>query len=164
MNTAYLLLGSNLEDRENMIRKALERLAAKVGPIQQFSSIYESEPWGFKAKNSFLNQVVQVETVLDAADLLDKILEIENGLGRRRELNSEGYASRTIDIDILFYNDEIIRGERLNIPHPHISERMFTLLPLCELNGSLIHPVFNKSLEDLRAECPDRNQVVIFSS
>jgi len=159
-----LLLGSNLDNRENMIRQAVEEIAAKVGTICQSSSVYESEPWGFKAEKSFLNQVVKVETGLGAVELLDKILQIEERLGRRRELNTEGYFSRTIDIDILFYNDEIIQGDRLQIPHPHIPQRMFTLLPLCELNGSLIHPVYNKSLEDLRAECPDRNLVVIFNS
>jgi len=164
MNNVYLLLGSNLDNRENMIRQAVEEIAAKVGTICQSSSVYESEPWGFKAEKSFLNQVVKVETGLGAVELLDKILEIEERLGRRRELNTEGYFSRTIDIDILFYNDEIIQGDRLQIPHPHIPQRMFTLLPLCELNGSLIHPVYNKSLEDLRAECPDRNLVVIFNS
>jgi len=164
MNNVYLLLGSNLDNRENMIRQAVEEIAAKVGTICQSSSVYESEPWGFKAEKSFLNQVVKVETGLGAVELLDKILEIEERLGRRRELNTEGYFSRTIDIDILFYNDEIIQGDRLHIPHPHIPLRMFTLLPLCELNGSLIHPVYNKSLEDLRAECPDRNLVVIFNS
>ena len=164
MNIVYLLLGSNLEDRESMIRKALEEVASKIGAVRQSSSVYESEPWGFKAEKSFLNQVVKVETGLGAVELLDKILEIEERLGRRRELNTEGYFSRTIDIDILFYNDEIIQGDRLQIPHPHIPQRMFTLLPLCELNGSLIHPVYNKSLEDLRAECPDRNLVVIFNS
>jgi 2-amino-4-hydroxy-6-hydroxymethyldihydropteridine diphosphokinase len=164
MNNVYLLLGSNLDNRENMIRQAVEEIAAKVGTICQSSSVYESEPWGFKAEKSFLNQVVKVETGLGAVELLDKILQIEERLGRRRELNTEGYFSRTIDIDILFYNDEIIQGDRLQIPHPHIPQRMFTLLPLCELNGSLIHPVYNKSLEDLRAECPDRNLVVIFNS
>jgi 2-amino-4-hydroxy-6-hydroxymethyldihydropteridine diphosphokinase len=164
MNNVYLLLGSNLDNRENMIRQAVEEIAAKVGTICQSSSVYESEPWGFKAEKSFLNQVVKVETGLGAVELLDKILQIEERLGRRRELNTEGYFSRTIDIDILFYNDEIIQGDRLQIPHPHSPQRMFTLLPLCELNGSLIHPEYNKSLEDLRAECPDRNLVVIFNS
>jgi 2-amino-4-hydroxy-6-hydroxymethyldihydropteridine diphosphokinase len=164
MNTVYLLLGSNLEDRAKMIRRASGELAEKIGLIRQSSSVYESEPWGFEAKNSFLNQVVKLETGLDPVELLDKILEIEHALGRRRESNHMTYASRIIDIDILFYNDEIIQGERLNIPHPNISQRMFTLVPLCELNGSLIHPVFNKSLADLKSECPDRNQVVIFNS
>jgi 2-amino-4-hydroxy-6-hydroxymethyldihydropteridine diphosphokinase len=84
-------------------------------------------------------------------------------MGRKRNGNSRGYSSRTIDIDILFYNNDVIRDERLNIPHPRISERMFTLVPLCELNGSFIHPVLQKTLHDLMAECTDRNTVVPFT-
>lgn len=164
MNIVYLLLGSNLENREAMLRKAAQGINAGIGTIVQSSSVYESEPWGFSARGNFLNQVVKVETTLNASDLLEAILEIERGMGRMRGGGAGAYTSRTIDIDILFYNDEIIHAENLKIPHPLIPERMFTLKPMCELDGALIHPVFKKSLQVLMAECPDRNEVVLFSS
>ena len=165
MNTAYLLLGSNLQDREKMIQQAIVAISGRIGPVTRSSSIYQSEPWGFEAENSFLNQVILIETVLSPEELLDEILGIEKELGRERILlKQDGYESRLIDIDILFYNNEIIRGDRLNIPHPHISQRMFTLIPLCELNGGFIHPLLNKSMEVLKSECTDQNYVVIFNS
>jgi len=164
MNTAYLLLGSNLEDRKSRIRQAIVEIGERIGDVRQSSSLYESEPWGFHSECNFLNQVIKVETVLSPRSLLGKILDIEQEMGRKRTGNTRGYSSRTIDIDILFFNDEVIRDERLHIPHPRISERMFTLVPLCELNASFIHPVFQKTLQDLLAECTDRNTVVPFTS
>jgi 2-amino-4-hydroxy-6-hydroxymethyldihydropteridine diphosphokinase len=159
MNKAYLLLGSNLEDRSEMIQKALVLIAERIGTILQSSSVYESDPWGFRSENRFLNQVVVVETELLPGEILAGILQIETGLGRTRQSRNAGYSSRVIDIDILFYNDEIIREAQLDIPHPRIQERMFALVPLCELNASFVHPVYQKTLHDLKSECIDRNAV-----
>ena len=160
MNRVYLLLGSNLDDRAGMLDKARRALESVIGPIISSSSIYESEPWGFKASEKFLNQVVVIETLLSPSDLLSMILQIEESMGRKRFGNS--YQSRTIDIDILFYNDRVISEPELKIPHPRIEERKFTLMPLSELNDGMIHPAFNKSIGQLLDECLDDADVDIY--
>lgn len=158
MNFAYLLLGSNMNNRCALLQRAREELAMAIGKISKESSVYESEPWGFHSEKFFLNQVVRIETELRPIELLAEILKIENKLGRNRTVN-EGYSSRKIDIDILFYNDEIISEEKLTIPHPKIPDRMFTLLPLFEIDRSMIHPVSGKSVSDLIKECKDKLSV-----
>jgi len=163
MNTVYLLLGSNLSDRMDSLRKAKEGISSEIGRISKVSSIYESEPWGFFAENSFLNQVVKVETILNAGQVLETILKIETDLGRERKVNGS-YVSRIIDIDILFYNDEIINEDKLTVPHPKIAERMFTLLPLSEINQYYIHPGLHKTIQELVAECNDNLQVYLYPS
>jgi 2-amino-4-hydroxy-6-hydroxymethyldihydropteridine diphosphokinase len=157
MKKAYLLLGGNLENRESLIGRAREAISRKVGKIIHQSSVYETEPWGFFSSDHFLNQVVVVETAEQPSSLLELILEIEIELGRTRDFN--GYESRLIDIDILFYEEEVISHNDLTIPHPRIQERMFTLKPLQEVNGSFIHPVLKKTIHQLVDECPDKLKV-----
>jgi 2-amino-4-hydroxy-6-hydroxymethyldihydropteridine diphosphokinase len=164
MNTTYLLLGSNLGDRQEMIRRAVEGINDRIGKVTGSSSVYESEPWGFKAEGNFLNQVVKVDTGLSPHELLEAILQLELKLGRKRDVSFDEYTSRSIDIDILFYNQDIISDHDLNIPHPRISERMFTLLPLCELNSSMVHPVHQRTLQELLALCTDPNEVFLYQS
>lgn len=154
MNFAYLLLGSNLDDRSALLQMAKEAIASNIGKITRTSSVYESEPWGFQSENHFLNQVIMIETTYRPSRILEEILTIETKLGRYRK-DDQGYTSRSIDIDILFYNDEIITGDKLTIPHPKIPERMFVLLPLGEIDQSIIHPGSRKSISDLIRECPD---------
>jgi 2-amino-4-hydroxy-6-hydroxymethyldihydropteridine diphosphokinase len=161
MNVVYLLLGSNLDDRSAMLDKARREISSKIGTITRESSIYESEPWGFLADQPFLNQVIRIETALTPALILSEILKIEIKLGRKREGNQR-YNSRLIDIDILFFNDEIISEENLTIPHPGIPERMFTLLPMQELAGSYIHPGSLKSIGELINECSDPLSVYLY--
>lgn len=161
LNNVYLLLGGNLDDREAMLRKAKEEVSLRIGPVQQESYIYESEPWGFETDQRFLNQVVQVVSPLKPNEILDEILDIENGLGRARD-NAKGYKSRSIDIDILFYNDEIIREGDLTIPHPRIAERMFTLVPLAQMDRDFIHPGCRKTIGELVAECQDPLSVYFY--
>ena len=158
MNFAYLLLGSNLDNRSTALQRAKEEISSAIGMITRESSVYESEPWGFKSEQKFLNQVVMIETDSKPLEVLSRILEIEIKLGRFRS-GGQGYTSRLIDIDILFYNDEIITEDKLTIPHPKIPERMFTLLPLSELGRSMIHPGARKSISDLMKECPDKLSV-----
>lgn len=158
MNFAYLLLGSNVDDRFVTLQRAKGEISSVIGKITRESSVYESEPWGFQSENKFLNQVVGIETDCKPMEILSRILEIEIKLGRSR-IADQGYASRSIDIDILFYNDEIITEDKLSIPHPKIPERMFTLLPLSELDRSMIHPGARKSISDLMKECPDKLSV-----
>lgn len=154
MNVVFLLLGSNLSDRLAMLESARSAIAVRIGKIIRESAIYESEPWGFNSEQQFLNQVIKIETRMNPSDILKEIFRIETELGRKRGENDQ-YTSRTIDIDILFFNNEIIREEKLTIPHPKIQERMFTLIPLSEIDGRMIHPESGKSIGKLVAECTD---------
>jgi len=157
MNTVFLLLGSNLLDRMLMLNQAQEQIQMFIGEIKIKSSIYESAPWGFEAQSSFLNQILIVETDLKPMGILERIKSIEKEMGRVK--TSESYESRTIDIDILFYNEEIIAFPELIIPHPQIHKRRFTLVPLAEIAPEFIHPVFNKSINDLLINCSDDSVV-----
>jgi 2-amino-4-hydroxy-6-hydroxymethyldihydropteridine diphosphokinase len=161
MNIVYLLLGSNLDNRAASLQEARNLVSSLIGNILHVSAIYESEAWGFSSENQFLNQVVKIETSLDAHAVMEVNQLIEKSLGRVRN-PGEGYASRIIDIDILFYNSEIIREENLEIPHPKIQERMFTLIPLSELDGAFIHPSLKKSVNDLLGECDDQLAVNLY--
>lgn len=163
MNFAYLLLGGNIGDRKAVIAKAIEMIHSSCGEIIKESSLYESAPWGFEANNQFINQVILVETSLSAEDLLENILNIELLLGRTRN-NSANYSSRIIDIDILFYNEEIINVKNLKVPHPLLQERRFTLEPLNEIAQKMMHPVLNKSVAELLIDCKDNSIVTKYTS
>jgi 2-amino-4-hydroxy-6-hydroxymethyldihydropteridine diphosphokinase len=158
MNRAYLLIGGNIGNRIKNIEEAVIGISLQIGEIITQSSLYESEPWGFEHAQNFINQVLQIETSLDANSLLETVLKIEKELGRTRSDNS-GYQGRTIDIDILFFNDEIINSDNLIIPHPHLHKRMFTLLPLAEMSENMIHPTLNKSIKELIIDCTDEVKV-----
>ncbi len=159
-NDVYLLLGSNRGGRQKMLNKALDLIKLEVGEIKECSSIYETEPWGFSSEEMFLNQVVLLKTELSPFDLLKKNQEIEKKIGRTKIRNN--YESRLIDIDILFYNDEIIETVDLIIPHKQLHKRMFALMPLYELNKYLIHPKIKKSISELKSECEDLLNVKVF--
>ncbi|MCX6258920.1 MAG: 2-amino-4-hydroxy-6-hydroxymethyldihydropteridine diphosphokinase [Bacteroidia bacterium] len=161
MTETVLILGANLGDRLKNLSDALSLLGVRAGTIVRLSSVYESEPWGFETDNWFFNQAVVMETELQPLDLLSKIYEIEALLGRKRE--SEGYTSRTIDIDILFYGNEIFNCPELTIPHKKIHERMFVLRPICEIIPGFIHPTLGKSIRSLLDECRDKSQVRVFN-
>ncbi|MES2418954.1 MAG: 2-amino-4-hydroxy-6-hydroxymethyldihydropteridine diphosphokinase [Bacteroidota bacterium] len=144
---AYLLLGSNLGNREKLIAEALNLIAADVGQIVIKSSIYETAAWGRTDQPSFLNIAVAIDTILNPKQLLKKILAIEKLLGRIRH---EKWGSRVIDIDIILYGNEIIDfGVMLKIPHPEMQHRKFVLQPLAEIAPSLIHPILNKSIMEM---------------
>ena len=157
MNQIYLLTGGNLGDRYSLLERAKKIIVEKIGEIIKESSIYETMPWGFNSEQNFLNQVFNVSTDLSPKEILNKCFEIEKELGRVRQ--SEQYSSRTIDIDILFYNDEIIHEQELIIPHERLHKRRFTLEPLVEIAPDLIHPVIKKSLSDILKECNDTSEV-----
>jgi 2-amino-4-hydroxy-6-hydroxymethyldihydropteridine diphosphokinase len=151
MQIAYLLTGSNQGDRRKFISDALQRME-RLGIIKAKSALYETAAWGKTDQAAFLNQAIALEVSLTPQDLLQQILAIEKELGRIRE---EKYGPRTIDIDILFFGNEIVEEVNLVIPHPQISFRRFALQCLNDIAPSLIHPQSGKSIATLLRECSD---------
>lgn len=162
MPDIYLILGSNLGDRMKNLRKATELISENVGEIIKKSSVYETEPWGFNHRLNFLNQVLKVITSLKPEEVLKVILKTEKLSGRKR--NSNIYEARVIDIDILFYNNNIIKSDKLIIPHPKIQERMFVLVPMAELQPDFIHPELKVPINKLKNECRDTKWVKEYKS
>jgi len=152
MHTIYLLTGTNIGDSKTNLQTAFDFIQQQIGKIIDASHVYKTEPWGNKDQQLFLNQVLKVETQLSPYQLLETILEIEKGMGRNRKVK---YEPRIIDIDILFFDDEIIDENDLQIPHPLLHERRFTLVPLNEIATNLIHPKFKKTIAQLLNECTD---------
>ncbi len=146
MKGKYLILGSNIGDRISNIETAVNKIRTNVGQVVRASSIYLTEPWGHKEQATFYNQVVEIKTELDAFETLNKLLAIEESMGRVRK---KKWAERIIDIDILYFDDQVISKENLSIPHPGIPDRRFVLVPLCELIPDHIHPELNVSNDDL---------------
>ena len=157
MKGIYLLLGSNLGDRLATLRQASQMIGDQIGVVVRQSSIYLSEAWGLRDQPDFLNQVLEIDSNLEPLAVLDKIITIEKQLGRRRIIK---WGERAIDIDILYYGDHIIKSRRLTIPDQYISSRRFTLLPLCEIEPSLVHPVLKKDQCTLLSKCDDELMVV----
>lgn len=155
MNNSYLLIGGNEGDRQAALAEARTLLEA-AGAIRQTSSLYETAPWGKTDQPWFLNQALLLETPADAPALLGTLLDIEETMGRKRQ---EKYGPRRIDIDILFFNDAIIRLPDLVIPHPEIANRRFVLEPLKEIAPDHFHPVLHLSVRELLLACTDRLEV-----
>lgn len=156
---SFILLGSNLGDREAILESAVDMIEERCGSVVLMSSLYESEPWGFETENLFLNQAIGVETSLEPHDLLSELLQIEAELGRVRQENHQGYESRPIDLDVIYYDDMVIADEELIVPHPSMHKRRFVLEPLCEIAPDFIHPLFRESNRELLARCEDRLRV-----
>lgn len=154
MAEVYLLLGSNMGNRQRFLNEAAWFLQERVGTVLKSSSIYETEPLSFKSKDLFLNQVLKIETSLDSCELLKVIKAIEIKIGRIRK--NQRYIPRCIDIDILFYNDEVYFSDDLVIPHPRLHDRMFTLVPLNEIAPDYLHPILKKTIRKLINDCDDK--------
>ena len=160
--SVFVLLGSNLGDRELLVNQASKMIGERCGKIVAKSRLYESEPWGFKSEHWFLNQVVKIETALSPDDLIKELLEIEKELGRDRSVPHEGYVSRPMDLDILYFGNEIIDTQMITAPHPRLHERRFTLLPLCDIAPDYVHPVMKKTNLQLLDDCQDVGKVHIY--
>ncbi|MBR4391846.1 MAG: 2-amino-4-hydroxy-6-hydroxymethyldihydropteridine diphosphokinase [Bacteroidales bacterium] len=161
MTRCYILFGSNQGDKEALLEQACVLINNRCGMLVERSSAHCSEPWGFEAEEWFLNELLVVETELEPDALMDALLEIEAELGRVRHPEQQGYCSRTVDLDILYYGDKIIRTEKVTAPHPRLHLRRFALLPLCELVPDFLHPEFNLSQKQLLDNCSDPSKVYV---
>lgn len=157
MNDLFLILGSNLGDRLLNLKLVLDLINREIGPVELASGLYETEPWGCSNQKMFLNQVIRLKSNMAPTDLLEKVLMLEQKLGRIR--NGELNAARTIDIDILFYGSMVVNTENLIIPHPRLHLRKFVLIPLNEISPGFMHPVMDKSISNLLEICPDNLDV-----
>ncbi|MEO7924423.1 MAG: 2-amino-4-hydroxy-6-hydroxymethyldihydropteridine diphosphokinase [Chitinophagaceae bacterium] len=152
MNSAFLLTGSNLGNREENLASAREELNRHCGTIVTASPLYETAAWGKTDQPAFLNQALELSTSFNARQLMRKILKVEKTMGRIRE---EKYGPRLIDIDILLFNQEKYNYHFLKLPHPEMQYRRFALLPLSVIAPAVVHPVLNKTILQLLADCKD---------
>jgi 2-amino-4-hydroxy-6-hydroxymethyldihydropteridine diphosphokinase len=156
-NTAFIALGSNIGNRYDYLTEAIKQLESHLEiKLVNISSIYETDPVGYEDQDLFLNMVIEVMTSLRADELLDICLKLELTLGRKREIV---WGPRTIDLDILLYNQENIETEKLIIPHPRMLERNFVMIPLSEIKPDIIIPNTDKPLEALIKELPNKEGV-----
>ena len=152
MSGIFVLLGTNLGDRIANLSEAISRMSAyKINVLRQ-SSIYESAPWGINDQPWFLNLVVEIETTLEANELLEALLQIETEMGRYRK---QKWGPRLIDLDILYYGEQLSSSDTLHLPHPGIPNRRFTLMPLVELAPDFVHPRLKLTQSEMLAVAPD---------
>ncbi|NIJ46221.1 2-amino-4-hydroxy-6-hydroxymethyldihydropteridine diphosphokinase [Wenyingzhuangia heitensis] len=157
MNTALLSLGTNLGNKLENLNLAIQQIS-ELGKVNQISSVYQTPPWGFKS-DDFYNIAINLQTELDAESLINKLLYIETKLGRTRNNATKGYQARPLDIDIIFYNTDIINTKTLTVPHPRMQDRNFVLIPIIEIISNFEHPVLQKKLEILLDECNDNSMI-----
>ena len=164
MAIVYLSLGSNIGDRIGYIQQAASLLGAdNNSTIIRTSAFYETEPWNMKSDTWFVNAVIEIKTSYSPRDLLSVCKKVEAQLGRKPK-DGNDYEDRTIDIDILFYNKEIIKEQDLEIPHKYVHLRAFNLVPMLELNEDFVHPVFNKSIANLHNDLENPEMVFLYGT
>jgi 2-amino-4-hydroxy-6-hydroxymethyldihydropteridine diphosphokinase len=153
MNKVYLLIGGNMGDRMANLAKAIQLIEKEIGKLVEMSSIYETAAWGFSTQPDFLNQALMLHTQLDATTTMQKLLDIESSMGRIRSISM---GPRIIDLDVIYFNNEIISSQLITIPHPKLASRRFVLMPLVEIAPDYIHPVLNRSNKALLHTCSDQ--------
>jgi 2-amino-4-hydroxy-6-hydroxymethyldihydropteridine diphosphokinase len=158
-NNAYLLMGGNVGERICNLQAATTAIEKSCGKILAKSKIYETAAWGNENQPNFLNQLLVIETRLLPIELLNQILNIEAELGRKRDIPND---PRTIDIDILYYNELVLKSEALTIPHPRINKRKFSLVPLLEIAPDKVDPALNLSIREMYKRCDDQLAVNLF--
>lgn len=156
MNGVYLIIGGNLGNRALNLALCKKEISEEIGLVLTQSSIYETAAWGKTDENNYLNRVLFLETILDAETVMKNSLQIEKKFLRVRHKKWE---ARIMDIDILFFNNEIIKTKKLQIPHPRVAERKFVLTPMVEIAPNLVHPLLNKTMTQMLAECEDTLEV-----
>jgi len=156
MNKLFLITGGNIGDRKKNLETAAVLIKRRVGKITKLSKIYETEAWGNRDQPAFYNQVLVIESKFSAWEILTAILKIEEEMGRKRTVKN---AARIIDIDILFFNEDIVNEQNLVIPHPEIGNRRFVLSPLNEIAPQMFHPVLKKTIRQLLSESKDQLKV-----
>ncbi len=159
MNRIYLHTGANLGDRAANLQQANDWIGLEIGAIARASRVYHTKAWGITDQPDFLNQALLVLSPLGPFEVLEKIQQIERRMGRVREVK---WGERIIDIDILFFNDEVLETDALTIPHPYLHYRNFVLMPLVEIAPKLVHPVFKKTITELSAASEDSLTVGVF--
>jgi 2-amino-4-hydroxy-6-hydroxymethyldihydropteridine diphosphokinase len=157
MKKVFLGLGSDLGDREENLKRAVEAIGSSAGIVTGLSPLYETEPVGFRGNGDFLNMVISVETDHSPEDFLKILMNIESDSGRIR--GETRNISRIIDIDILFWDSEVINNKLLIIPHPRLHERQFVLVPLNDIAPGLVHPVLGKTISELFEACDDKSRI-----
>ena len=157
MHQVFLEIGGNIGNKHDNFNKVYKFIKNELGKIIKKSSIYETPPWGFDAKDNFWNQVLLIETEFSPVELLQKIAEIENWFGRKRE--SGKYNSRQMDIDILYFDELVTETENLTIPHPQIQNRRFVLVPLVDIAPEFVHPLLGMNSLLLLENCPDSSLI-----
>jgi 2-amino-4-hydroxy-6-hydroxymethyldihydropteridine diphosphokinase len=160
INEAFLLIGGNVGLSTAYLRQAIALIEEKCGAITRVSSIYKTAAWGNTAQQDFLNQAIQISTALSPKQLLNTILAVETALGRTRQVK---WQARTIDIDIIYFGQKILNSKQLVLPHPHLAERAFVLVPLVEIAQDFIHPQLHVTNATLLKQCKDSLLVEIYT-
>ena len=158
----YLSIGSNLGDRALNLKTAILKLSS-FASVLGTSSFYETEPWGYEDEHHYINAVLKIETNFSPINLLKNIKIIEKTMGRKKHNNDNTYQARLIDLDILFFDSEIIKLDNLIIPHPKLYHRNYVLRPLCDLTPSFRCPITNKKVSELLLECDDPSKISLYT-
>ncbi len=152
MSNLYLSIGTNLGDRQSNLKTAVTLIGQRIGTVQAVSKVVETEPWGFQSPNAFLNQALQVTTDMNPVDALKATQAIESEMGRTSKSHNSMYADRLIDIDLIFFDDQVIELPGLKIPHPLMHKRQFVLEPLSEIAPEIVHPLLHKTVREMFEE------------